>query len=168
MIRRWKEWILAAVLVATLSSCAGKVTVQPTAQDKWKDRLCSVREGMKVSQVSASVGKPDEIRLKGKTGLVEEAYRWVYGVKSKGEFPRIGAVIFKTNHTVLMSYCPTRPFDWLPTVPFSESPQITPSGMRCRIERVFRNPDVHDSHYIRVSIQNTGRSEFRYTNDHTA
>jgi hypothetical protein len=122
---------------------------------------------MAESRVSALAGEPDEVGLKGSAGFVEEAYRWVYGFKSKGDFPLIGAVIFRTNHTVLTSYCPTRPFPLIPPVPFSESAQSSPSGIRCTIDRVFRNPDFYNSPYIRVSVQNTGTIEFRYTNDHT-
>ena len=39
--------------------------------------------------------------------------------------------------------------------------------MRCTIDRVFRNPDFYNFPYIRVSVENSGSSEFRYTNDHT-
>jgi hypothetical protein len=167
MISRWYETILAGVLIMVLPSSVSKVAVRPGTQDALKDRICSVREGMTKSQVVAAVGDPDEIRLKGQTGILEEAYRWVYGVSSKGEFPRGGAVIFRTNHTVLMSYCPARPFPWVPAVTFSEAPQTSPSGMRCTIEKVFKNPDFYNYYYIPVSIQNTGTNEFRFTNDHT-
>lgn len=161
----WQQTILAALLITTLSSCTSKTTVRQTMQETKKDQICSIREGMTESQVSESVGKPDEVRIRGETGIGEEAYRWVYGIKSKGEFPTVGAVIFRTNRTVFMSYCPTRPGFGAPIVPFSESPQITPSGMRCTIDDVFGNPDRSNVPYIRVSIENTGKSEFRYTND---
>jgi hypothetical protein len=167
MIVRCKQTILAAALVMAISSCASKVTVQPATEDVRVNRLCSVREGMTESQVSELIGQPEEIRFNGETGIVGEAYRWVYGVKSKGKFPRIGAVIFRENHTVFASYCPTRPFPSLPSISFSESPQSTPSGMCCTVDKVFRNPSLYDIRYIRVSLRNNGTTKYQYTNDHT-
>ncbi len=129
-----------------------------------------MREGMTEGQVLEVLGKPDEVRIKGELGIVAEKYRWVYGIEKKGQFPRVGSVIFGANDTVHKIGCPARgiPFmlpKWV--APFSESAQKTPSGMYCKIDNVFRNPKLYDFPYIRVSLVNSGKSEFSYRHDHT-
>lgn len=148
-----------------LSFISGRAE-EPTAEAR-KNALCSIREGMSEEQVKAVVGPPDEVRTKGGTGMVDENYRWVYGVAKKGEFPRIGSVIFGTNHTVFMTYCPTRSVAGAPSVRFSEFAQGNSSGLRCGIEKVFSNPEFYNAPYIRVSLNNAGRSDFLYANDDT-
>jgi len=114
------------------------------------------------------LGRPDQVRAKGDLGIVAEKYRWVYGIDNSGEFPHIGAVVFGTDSTVLMIYCPSRSIDkrLYISMPFSEEPQSAPSGMRCEIDEVSIDSESN-GHYIRVSLVNGGGSDFRFAHDHT-
>lgn len=170
MIPKWYEAILATAILAILPSCARKQAVRFPALEERRDRLCLVREGMTTSRVFALLGQPDEVRPRGTTDLGvdgEEAYRWVFGVKTEGDLPEVGTVIFRLNHTVLDRHCPTRPFPEfpIPPVPFSESSQNTRSGMRCTIDKVYADPHFRNAPFIQVSVENLGNREFRYTND---
>ena len=133
--------------------------------------LCSVRAGMTEDQVLEILGKPDEVRARGEVGAVAEKYRWVYGTDREGQFPRVGSVMFGDDDKVCMVHCPSRVAEqMLPAntwPPFLEHPQKTSSGMYCSIDKVFRNPEFDNAHYMRVSLVNSGQSKFSYRHDHT-
>jgi len=113
------------------------------------------------------LGKPDEIRVKGKLGIVAESYRWVYGVKRKGEFPLVGSVIFNERKVVDHIFCPSKGISNIlnqRAVVFSELPQKTNEGRYCEIERVFKKDN---SNYLEVSIVNEGDQPWLYPHDNT-
>ncbi len=167
--------ILLAVLMAmAMSSCSERRSVSTMGRDRSlesrRDLLSSIQKGMTEQQVLDILGKPDEIRIKGDLGIVAEKYRWSYGVDRKREFPRIGSVIFGTNKTVFMTFCPAKGLDGMlgkRSMPFSQFPQKTPAGTYCEIERVFRNKEFYDSHYIRVSVVNQGKDVFLIRHSNT-
>lgn len=154
-----------------LSSCAYRPDpLSDGAHESSRKLLSSIQKGMTEQQVLEIMGHPDEIRIKGDLGIVAEKYRWVYGVKRKGGFPRVGSVIFDTNKTVFMTFCPARGISGILSntpAPFSESQQKTPAGAYCQIDRVFRNSQYYDSHYIQVSLVNEGDEVFLYPHDNT-
>ncbi|MCJ8332300.1 MAG: outer membrane protein assembly factor BamE [Lentisphaeria bacterium] len=136
--------------------------------ERWResrrDLIISVKKGMTEEQVLEILGKPDETREDGFMGR----YRWVYGVEKKGEFPRIGSILFTNNMAVLMVECPTRTnwttvFSAWRQLPFSESPQKTEAGLYCEIDRVFIKKG--GPHMIQVSLVNEGKEPFLYSHD---
>jgi hypothetical protein len=165
----WVACISAALLMAGCTDHAARPAGPPENLDARRDLLCSVQKGMSEDEVLKVLGRPDEVRTTGDVGIDVEAYRWVYGIRDKGEFSRVGSVIFTSDKKVFMAYCPARslnPADAHIAPPFSETAQVTPSGMYCSIDKLLRDVDHPDDDRIMVSLVNTGKAEFAYPNDY--
>lgn len=130
-----------------------------------RDALASIEVGMSESDVLSILGNPDEIRIKGKLGIVAEKYRWVYGVSRPYEFPRIGTVVFDANSQVFMVHCPSRGLQQRLkdiNLPISDSPAVTKEDLYCVVERVSEDEGYHR---LTASIVNDGESPYLYRHD---
>ncbi len=127
----------SALLITTSCKCAFKQT-QPgnNGLEARRLTLAAIAEGTTEGEVLHNLGNPDEVRQRESPSIADEAYRWAYGVRSKGEFANIGMVIFATNKTVLKAYCPTKPRYYRnpADVPIRSIPERTKTGRFCVIE----------------------------------
>ncbi|MFT3769177.1 MAG: hypothetical protein QM820_27375 [Minicystis sp.] len=181
-MRRPTRLVPAAILIGgALAACAKDRPTEATrpppspaaspsasaASRRDAHRLATIEAGMGEDQVTALLGKPDEIRTQEarRPWITGASVAWAYGVKAPGSFAFGGLVLFDADHKVLMTRSPiesvtvrARKLRW------SDTAMVNDRGLSCHLEILGADPGGIDA---RVTLKNDGAATFERRHGHT-
>lgn len=156
-----------SVMHGPLESAFGQ-TLAPSKlkQAAISSRINEIKSGMTSDQVLKRLGKPDEVRRRGKDGLpfdgapcyTNETERWAYGTLGNGKFASAGIVCFSDQGRVVAAMTPDRTYGVEELKkPGSDKAVETPLKLTCAVSFIkYELGFVHTT----VSVNNAGTADF--------